>query len=212
MSTSTKTTEPIDGNSIADEGSEHHHQLSKDTIYHLLQVQRRRFALRYLQGTTEPVAMRDLAEQVAAWQYETPVEQLVSKHRQRAYISLYQTHLPKLDKEGLIEYDQSQGLVTRTDSATQLDPYLSTNQTHQIRVPEEKDSDVRTTPVRRWILWYCSGVIVSCGLLTMSVVSFPLVGQMSDQLVLTLTVLLFTLITVGHHMSHQRSSPIEILD
>ncbi|WP_456071289.1 DUF7344 domain-containing protein [Haladaptatus caseinilyticus] len=212
MSTSSETTEPIDGSSTSDKGSEHPHQLSKDTIYHLLQVQRRRYALRYLQETTDPVRMRDLAEQVAAWEYKTPIERLVSKERQRTYVNLYQSHLPKLDKEGVIEYDQGRGLVTRTDIARQLDPYLSTSQPHKSETSEENESDVRMTPIRGWAFWYCSGVIVSCGLLTMTIVNFPIVGQVSDQLVLTVIVLLFTLITVGHHVSHQDSRTIGMPD
>ncbi|SIR98247.1 hypothetical protein SAMN05421858_4963 [Haladaptatus litoreus] len=212
MSTSFETTNPIDGSSTSDKGSEHPHQLSKDTIYHLLQVQRRRYALRYLQETTDPVRMRDLAEQVAAWEYKTTVDQLVSKERQRTYVSLYQSHLPKLDKEGVIEYNQARGLVTRTDIASQLDPYLTTSQPHKTKPSEENESDEGTTSIRGWVLWYCSGVIVSCGLLTMTIVNFPIVGQVSNQLVLTVIVLLFTLITVGHHVSHQDSTTFKMPD
>jgi hypothetical protein len=98
--------------------------LTKDEMFHLLSNRRRRDALRYLADRDEPVDMRDLAEQVAAWEHDTTVAQLDSDERQRVYIALYQTHLPKLDSHGVIAYNQSRGIVERTDRADQLDPYL----------------------------------------------------------------------------------------
>ncbi|MFH5801595.1 hypothetical protein [Haladaptatus sp. CMAA 1911] len=202
MSTSPETNKTDGGDPFSDKASAAH-QLSKDTIYHLLQVQRRRFALRYLQGTTEPVVMRDLAEQVAAWEYGTTIENLQSKERQRTYISLYQSHLPKLDKEGVIEYDQAQGLVTRTDSALQFDPYLKACQTQQTGSGgNESESD--TPPSRQWIQWYWSAAMVSCGLLTINTFDLSVGVYLSEQLVLSVIVLLFALITAGYHVSHQR--------
>jgi hypothetical protein len=98
--------------------------LPKDETFHLLSNRRRRDALRYLADHDGPVDMRDLAEQVAAWEQETTVQQLSSQERQRVYIALYQTHLPKLDDYGVITYDQSRGFIERTERARQLEPYL----------------------------------------------------------------------------------------
>jgi hypothetical protein len=116
--------------------------LSKDKLFHILQNQRRRYALRYLQGTEGVVDMRDVAEQVAAWEHDTTVQQLTSNQRQRAYISLYQCHLPKLDDEGIIEYNQQRGFVERTPLANQLDPYLESTE------EESADADTDSTPAR----------------------------------------------------------------
>ncbi|WP_227356899.1 DUF7344 domain-containing protein [Haladaptatus salinisoli] len=98
--------------------------LSRDKIFHILQTQRRRDALRYLKDTDGPVEMRDIAEQVAAWENDTTVQALTSDERQRVYIALYQSHLPKLDSEGIIEYQKSRGIVERGPLADQFDPYL----------------------------------------------------------------------------------------
>jgi hypothetical protein len=117
--------------------------LSKDKLFHILQNQRRRYALRYLQGTEGVVDMRDVAEQVAAWEHDTTVQQLTSNQRQRAYISLYQCHLPKLDDEGIIEYNQQRGFVERTPLANQLDPYLDTDESSE---DEETEADTESTP------------------------------------------------------------------
>lgn len=98
--------------------------LSKDEMFHLLSNQRRRDALCYLAEDDEAVVMRDLAEWIAAREHETTVAQLTSNERQRVYIALYQTHLPKLADYGVIEYNQSRGVVRRAARADLLDPYL----------------------------------------------------------------------------------------
>lgn len=68
--------------------------------------------------------MRDVAERIAAREHDVEVQNLRSKQRQRVYIALYQSHLPKLDEFGVIEYDRSRGHIERTALAKQLDPYL----------------------------------------------------------------------------------------
>jgi hypothetical protein len=98
--------------------------LSEDDIFHVLQNQRRRLVLRYLEGRDDAVRMGDVAEQVAAWEHDTTVQALNSTQRQRVYIPLYQNHLPKLDEKGIIEYNQSRGIVERTPIADQLEAYL----------------------------------------------------------------------------------------
>ena len=98
--------------------------LSTDDVFHILQTKRRRDVLRFLRDASEPVRMRDLAEQVAAWEQETTIDRLSSSERQRVYISLYQSHLPKLDERGIVEYDKDRGIVERTALATQFDPFL----------------------------------------------------------------------------------------
>ncbi|WP_436343780.1 DUF7344 domain-containing protein [Natronorubrum sp. FCH18a] len=99
--------------------------LEPDDIYHILQTRRRRDALRYLRANDDPVLLSDLAEQVAAWEHETTVENLHSDQRQRVYISLYQSHLPKLDTRGIIDYDKDRGTITSTSITPRFDPYLA---------------------------------------------------------------------------------------
>lgn len=125
MSATPNTTKSSDStNEEASTTKETTKELSDDKIFHLLQVKRRRDALRYLQNHNGSAEMRDVTEQVAAWENNTTVTELSSNERQRVYISLYQSHLPKLDKEGVINYDQSRGNVTLTPLAEQLKPYL----------------------------------------------------------------------------------------
>lgn len=114
--------------------------LDLDATFHLLQNERRRLVLRYLleharwwdtDGTgddqgraNERIEMRELAEQVAAWEHDTTVANLSSDERQRVYIGLYQSHLPTLAEHDVIDYEQSRGWVEPTPLCAELEPYL----------------------------------------------------------------------------------------
>lgn len=107
--------------------------LASDELFHLLQSERRRRAIQYLLAADqETVSMRDVAEAVAAEEYDTTVPALGSEDRQRVYITLYQSHLPQLDRAGVITYDQSRGHVTPTPLIERFEPYLRTS-------PEDED-------------------------------------------------------------------------
>ncbi|ELY87762.1 hypothetical protein C483_17733 [Natrialba hulunbeirensis JCM 10989] len=107
-----------------EESADDDETFTEDEIFHLLQNERRRLVLRYLRGTNEPVRMRDVAEQVAAWEHDTTVAELTSTQRQRVYIPLYQSHLSKLDEAGVIDYQQNRGIVERKPLADEVDQYL----------------------------------------------------------------------------------------
>lgn len=98
--------------------------LTQDDVFHILQCRRRRLVLKYLQEHDTPVKMSDVTERIAAVEHDTTVAALRSQQRQRVYIALYQSHLPKLDEEGIIEYEQSRGIVERTELTDAFDKYL----------------------------------------------------------------------------------------
>lgn len=98
--------------------------LETDEIFHILQTRRRRDVLRYLRRADGPVRLGELAERVAAREQGTTVDALTSSERQRVYISLYQSHLPKLDREGIVDYDKDRGIVERTSLAAAFDPFI----------------------------------------------------------------------------------------
>lgn len=99
--------------------------ISKDVVFHLLQNSRRRAILRYLIERDEDVlSMREVSEQVAAWENDTTVAGLSSDARQRVYIALYQSHLPKLHDSGVIEYDRDRGTLSPLPPLAVFEPYL----------------------------------------------------------------------------------------
>jgi len=123
--TTTETEESATDESPSDE-SESDDELTRDDLFHVLQCRRRRLVLKYLHEYPgdEPADMSDIAEHIAALEHDTTVDSLRSKQRQRVYIALYQSHLPKMDDAGVINYNQDRGLVEATELADSFDGYL----------------------------------------------------------------------------------------
>lgn len=161
----------------------------KDEIFHLLQNERRRLVLEYLRQTEGAVRMRDVAEQVAAWEHETTVEELTSTQRQRVYIPLYQSHLSKLDKAGIIEYQQNRGIVERKPLADQVDRYLQVDPVSDSG--SEKDSEETN-----WDDSYIGATVLCYVILLGAVFEMPIVSFFSGIGLSALILLLFTVLTV----------------
>jgi hypothetical protein len=100
-------------------------RLSKDVIFEVLKNRRRRDVLEYLQSTEGSVTLSELAERIAAWENDIPMSALNSTQRKRVYVALYQTHLPKMDDVGVIEYDSDRGTVELSENADLLRMYLT---------------------------------------------------------------------------------------
>lgn len=100
-------------------------RLTQDVAFDLLSSPRRRYVINYLQQGETPVELGTLAEEVAAWENETSIEELTSKQKKRVYVSLYQTHVPKLEDYGVVSYDEDAGTVSMTDRIHEFDRYLT---------------------------------------------------------------------------------------
>ena len=104
---------------------------SRDTVLEVLSNQRRRFAIHYLKqqhgfGTQEPapVEVGDLAEQIASWEYDKPIDRLTAQERKRVVNALRQFHLPKMADYGFVDYDARRGTVELADPAANCDFYV----------------------------------------------------------------------------------------
>lgn len=161
--------------------------LSKDDTFHILQNERRRRVLQYLSEADGAVDMRDIAEQVAAWEHGTTVQKLTSDQRQRVYIALYQSHLPKLADFGLITYNRSRGVVERTPLADQITWYLDGDDTGERTV----------TSGDEWIRYYVGATLLS--LLLIAVVRIGLVpsSMLSNVGLGLLITLVYTVVTIA---------------
>ncbi|WP_255167699.1 DUF7344 domain-containing protein [Natrononativus amylolyticus] len=169
--------------------------IATDDVFHLLQTKRRRDVLRYLREAETAVGMRELAEQVAAWEQDTSVAALSSSERQRVYISLYQSHLPKLEDAGVIEYRKNRGIVERTPRAAQLDPFL------------EEPTSAGMAPERRWARRYAAVAVVSGLLLVATALGAPSPGGLA---VATAVVCAFSLLALVHLRS--ADSPLRVVE
>lgn len=100
--------------------------LSQDVAFDLLSNARRRFVLRQLQEGPDPIELGDLAGELAAKENDVSVGELSAQQRKRTYVSLYQTHIPKMVEAGVIEYDRDAGVVSSTDHVDELAAYFHT--------------------------------------------------------------------------------------
>lgn len=98
--------------------------LQGDDLYLALADKRRRYTLHYLKQREEPVSVRELSEQVAAWENDKPVDELGHQERKRVYVALHQSHLGTLSKEGLIQYDEDTQMVSASEAFDGVDVYL----------------------------------------------------------------------------------------
>jgi len=99
--------------------------LPKEVAFNVLSNSRRCDVLEYLMQSDErAVALRDLSEQIAAWENDISIAEVGYKQRKRVHTSLYQTHLPKMADLEIIEYDSRSGVVRPTSKVNTLYAYL----------------------------------------------------------------------------------------
>jgi hypothetical protein len=98
--------------------------LSRDVVFDVLSSTRRRYVLHHLRRTGGTTNLKELSTTVASWEYDTPPEEVSSKQRTRVYTALRQSHLPKMDREDIVDFDPNSGDVTITSEATDLEVYL----------------------------------------------------------------------------------------
>lgn len=124
---------------------------SRDEVFIALSNRRRRHVIRYLKSHDPEARVRDIAEQLAAWENEVNIVDVTYKQRKRVYTALHQSHLPKLAKSGFIDYEPNRGLVSLTEESRHLEVYLE--------IVSENE-----------ILWseYYFGLAVVCGLLAVA--------------------------------------------
>lgn len=98
-------------------------ELDQGEIHDVLRNDRRRLTLSCLQEADQrTLSVRELSEQVAA--LETGEEPPPRNKRQSVYVSLHQTHLPKLDELGIVEYDSDGKTVSLLDKVDEVAIYM----------------------------------------------------------------------------------------
>jgi predicted house-cleaning noncanonical NTP pyrophosphatase (MazG superfamily) len=108
-----------------EERAETEEAFTRDETLEVLSNQRRRFAVHYLkQRDGEAIDVSELAEHVAAWENDKPVDRLSHKERKRVRNALRQFHLPKMDDYRFIEYDSRRGTVELSEAAANTNFYV----------------------------------------------------------------------------------------
>ncbi len=107
----------------SDDGGES--TVSRDDVFEILSNRRRRHVLHLLKNAENGRAdLSDLAEQVAAWEHDTTPEQLSYNQRRSVRTTLYQHHAPKMDKTGVVDFDERDKVLELSTEAEAFDIYL----------------------------------------------------------------------------------------
>ena len=129
-------------------------ELDPSEIHNVLRNDRRRHVIRHLRDEEGPISVDALAEHIAT--VETEESPPPRDVRKSVYVSLHQTHLPKLDELGIVDYDQREQLLELRDRAEEVEVYME--------VVSEDDIS--------WATFYLG---VSClGIVTLLAVQFDL--------------------------------------
>ncbi|OAQ53720.1 hypothetical protein HTG_05520 [Natrinema mahii] len=96
-----------------------------ETILDLCRNQRRRVVLAVLEAERRSVSVTDLGRTVLSTGHRSSVTEAADGALTEIRLSLCHTHLPKLESEGVIEYDPARNIVRPTDRFDRLQPQLS---------------------------------------------------------------------------------------
>jgi hypothetical protein len=118
-------------------------RLAKSEVFEILSAHRRQVVLRYLDRVGGRAKLSDLAEHIASIECDCKRGQVTSRERKRAYVGLYQCHLPKMADMGAIDYDRDRGTVELNDRSVRLLKYLY--------FEEEGDQGVWEGILDRWV-------------------------------------------------------------
>lgn len=100
-------------------------EISRDQVFDVLSNHRRIYVIRYLKETEEElVSLRDVVDYVAKSEHPEVDGQVEYNDRKSVYTALRQTHLPKLDELGIIEFDKARGVMELTERANHVQMYL----------------------------------------------------------------------------------------
>lgn len=143
------------GGSAPQRNDEKETELSKDTIYFLLKNQRRRAVIEYLLEEGGSARFDDLVMGIATREKDKGIDEITYKERKSVHTALYQSHLPKLQEAGVVEYDRPSGSVSLTETIESVRPYLEADE------PVDRPSSGRQDAWRRSYLGLLMVLVVA---------------------------------------------------
>ena len=103
-------------------GDEDGERLDETVVFEILSSERRRLAIQFLRDSEERVEVNDIAEYIA--EHETGESPPPKDSRKTVYVSLHQTHLPKMDDLNIVGYDTDTKEVTLDESFRDVAVYM----------------------------------------------------------------------------------------
>ena len=158
--------------------------IDRDEVFDVLSNQRRLYVLHYLkrENGDSTVSFGELVDHVAAWENDTTVDQLDAAERKSVYTALRQSHLPKLEDVGIVDYDDDLDEIELTETGEAVQLYLE-------YVPRDDIS---------WSQYYL-GLSSLCALLVASAwIGVPLLSALSWPVLLGVIIAAFLLSSIVH--------------
>lgn len=158
----------------------------KGEFFALLSNHRRRWTIHLCKQADGPLELGELAEQIAAMEEGKEVFEISSAERKRVYTSLQQTHLPRLENAGIIEFENH--TVSLTDRANELEVYM----------------DIVPSGSIPWSLYY-----LALAGMSLVVIGFVWAGWLAESvlsptIIATLIVLAFGISAVAHTYNNRK--------
>lgn len=96
-----------------------------DTVLDLCRDHHRRIVLAVLAEEHRSLTVNDLSTAILKYNHQTPITAVSEEVLTDIRLSLYHEHIPKLESEGVIEYDSERQHVVPTERFDQLQPSIS---------------------------------------------------------------------------------------
>ncbi|MFB6143219.1 MAG: hypothetical protein ABEJ30_07745 [Halorientalis sp.] len=160
--------------------------LDAGEIHDILRNDRRRLAIKCLRESGDSLSVRDLADAVTV--QETGQRPPPEDKRRSVYVSLHQTHLPKLDELGIVEYDTDAKRVHLRDRATAVTTYMEVMPRYGIT----------------WAEYYLVLGVLALGSVLAATVDTPLFGAVGVGPIATVYLLILVVSAASHVRSQDR--------
>jgi hypothetical protein len=164
--------------------------LEAGQIHDILRNDRRRLAIKCLRENDGQLTVRDLSEDVAA--RETGENPAPRDKRRSVYVSLHQTHLPKLDDLDIVRYDTDTKEVKLRERATEITTYMEVVPRYGIT----------------WAEYYLILGVLGFGTVLASSLGTPLLGAIETPIVATV----YLLILVGSAAYHVKTQDRKLFE
>lgn len=116
--------EAADREATEEDGSGVPAVLELDEVFTALSHPRRRYLLYTLINEHSEETLPELATKIAAWEGDEPTGEVTDEERRNVHLSLYHSHVPKLARLDIVEYQQADDIIVRARNTDQVQAVL----------------------------------------------------------------------------------------
>ncbi|MFP9061713.1 hypothetical protein ACLI4R_14435 [Natrialbaceae archaeon A-chndr2] len=98
--------------------------IDDDVFFELMKNPQRRFIFQYLLAEKETKLVA-LAKEITTHEHGCQVDDLEEADWRQVYVALSQTHLPKMDQAGLLEYNSEYGVICLDETSVAMKDVLN---------------------------------------------------------------------------------------